>query len=308
MGLYQIVRKRVFLLFFTSAILLFGTGHASAQIRDIAGHWAEEKMRDWIEKGYIRGYSDGSFKPDASITRAEFITLLNQSFRFTEESAVTYRDVKQEDWFYHEVRKANAAGYLAGYPDKTIKPNHTITRQEAAVILAVVAKGTATNKENVFFKDKNEIAGWSADAVTTMAQMGVLHGYPDGTFKPQNKITRAESIVAISQLLLIQNTPAQKPTTIQQPPAPVSSSSGSSDHSDKGNPPELIGEITGPLTITNQYNGKVLSQLTKVQGNVTIEATNLTLKNVRITGDVTMKSTSNITFVDVIVEGKIMLN
>jgi hypothetical protein len=77
------------------ACLLFSSfgvayGASASVTSDIKGHWAETQIAAWMDKGSIKGYEDGSFKPDHMITRAEFITLINGSFGFTEEAAISF--------------------------------------------------------------------------------------------------------------------------------------------------------------------------------------------------------------------------
>jgi len=102
---------------------------------DITNHWAKSEIESWIEKGFIQGYSDGTFKPDNNISRAEFMTLINNAFGYTQEDVISYSDVPADAWFASQVAKAKAAGYISGYPDGTMKPNSPISRQEAASII-----------------------------------------------------------------------------------------------------------------------------------------------------------------------------
>lgn len=113
---------------------------------DISGHWAESVITQFHQKGFISGYGDDTFKPDASITRAEFISMLNKAFGLTQKGEVTFSDVSADAWYYDAVTTAVKAGYCAGYEDGTFKPNATITRAEAAVMIAK-AKGLIANAQ-----------------------------------------------------------------------------------------------------------------------------------------------------------------
>ena len=88
---------------------------SQAQFEDIDEHWAEQNIIDWIEKGLIKGYEDGSFRPDKSITRAEFITLVNNAFGFKEIASASFKDVLGSDWYAEDVGKAVAEGYITGW-------------------------------------------------------------------------------------------------------------------------------------------------------------------------------------------------
>src|SRR5450756_411440 len=104
---------------------------------DISGHWAQVTIQSWMDKGLIKGYPDGTFKPDQNLTRAEFMTLANRAFGYTAVVPITYTDVKTGSWYAPEVAKAKAAGYISGYPDGTMRPENPITREETQPLLRV---------------------------------------------------------------------------------------------------------------------------------------------------------------------------
>lgn len=170
---------------------------------DIAGHWAEKQINGWIDKGLVKGYPGGSFKPDYSITRAEFITLVNKSFGITESAPVHFADVSSTDWFFKDVCKAMTAGYISGYEDGTLKPDNEISRQEVAVILSRLLKLKTTENTNAVsrFKDLESIPQWSNGPVNAVVANGYMAGYPDQTYKPERFITRAEAIVTLDRAL-----------------------------------------------------------------------------------------------------------
>ena len=87
---------------------------AAAAFHDTAGHWAEKTLNEWQDKGLIDGYGDGSFQPNGTVTRAEFIKLVNRTLGFTAASEISFSDVTERDWFHAEVAKAVTAGYAQG--------------------------------------------------------------------------------------------------------------------------------------------------------------------------------------------------
>lgn len=183
----------------TIIVSFFGTSALAAP--DTRGHWAEKEINEWVEQGLIGGYKDGSFKPDASISRAEFIALVNRAFAFTESSESGFNDVSQNDWYYNEVLRAKAAGYIGGYQDGTIKPKNNINRQEVAAILSrLLNVGTDATGVNQF-KDKDAIPQWSAGIIGGIVNKGLMNGYSDGTFNPLKNTTRAEAVVILKRAL-----------------------------------------------------------------------------------------------------------
>jgi alpha-beta hydrolase superfamily lysophospholipase len=168
---------------------------------DIENHWAGNTIKEWMEKGLAGGYGDGSFKPDNSITRAEFMNLVNNAFGYTAEAEIRFSDVKEGIWYYNVIQKAVAAGYLGGYPDGTMQPENLISRQEAAIVIAKVKALTPNTDATMNFSDSSEMASWSNGYIGAVVEAGLMRGYPDGSFKPMAQIKRAEAIVALNHAM-----------------------------------------------------------------------------------------------------------
>ncbi|PKM51246.1 MAG: hypothetical protein CVV02_07770 [Firmicutes bacterium HGW-Firmicutes-7] len=162
---------------------------------DITGHWAESEIEKWLEKGLVTGYPDDTFGADHNITRVEFFTIVNRVFGFSEESSIEFTDVPTHKWYYGEIAKSIAAGYVSGYPDKTLKPEAYITRQEAATIIATVFElSNEVSNLATEFSDAKDISDWALASARVMKDKGYINGYPDGSFKPLNHIKRSEAI------------------------------------------------------------------------------------------------------------------
>ncbi|MBF4693632.1 S-layer homology domain-containing protein [Fusibacter ferrireducens] len=168
---------------------------------DIAGHWAENVINEWLSNGLASGYPDNTFRPDAAISRAEFMALVNKAFYFTQGKEIDFKDVKTSDWYYNTVSNAVSAGYITGYPNKMMAPNQSITRQEAAIIIAKV-RGLALNSQSISsFSDVSRIAVWSKAYVDAVVEAGYMKGYPDDTFRPNDIVKRGEAVVALNNTL-----------------------------------------------------------------------------------------------------------
>jgi hypothetical protein len=174
----------------------------SAPATDYAGHWAEGTIQKWMDAGKISGYSDGSYKPDNNITRAEFVKLVNGTIDFNKKATVAYKDVTSADWFYDYVGIAQEIGYISGYSKDSFGPNDYITREQAASILARIqylnGNAAAANK----FNDKAKVSSWAAESVGAAFDAGFITGYNDGTFRPSNKLTRAEALTMLDNVLV----------------------------------------------------------------------------------------------------------
>ncbi|MCD9024085.1 S-layer homology domain-containing protein [Cohnella silvisoli] len=168
---------------------------------DVKGHWAEKQLNQWLEKGLIKGYADGTVKPDNPITRAELISLINRAFGFTEKADVSFSDVQSNNWAYSEVAKAVKAGYIKGNANGTFAPGNKTSRQDLAVIIARLLKLQADNQNAVVFSDADRFASWSKEAIGLVAAKKIMQGYTDQTFRPDAQITRAEAVVTLDRAL-----------------------------------------------------------------------------------------------------------
>lgn len=180
-----------------SATLLTGMFHV-VSADDLSGHWAESVMRELQSKKYISGYEDNNLRPNAPITRAEFVTVVNKVLGLSKVetgTVIAFSDVKEDDWFKEAVEIAVSNGYTLGYSDNSFRPNAKITRAEVAVMLSKVLKLDKKVSENEMnqFTDSEEIPRWAAPAIRALTEKSLISGYPDGYFKANNPITRAEA-------------------------------------------------------------------------------------------------------------------
>jgi len=207
---------------------------AAAGLNDINGHWAQVQIEKWITDGLIAGYPDGQFKPDDPITRAEFVALVNRAYKIEKsDTPYPFSDVTPSDWFYDQVMSGKAAGYIAGYPDGTFKPNHPISRQEAAVLLAKLLRLSSEEQaDTVPFADYPNIDQWAQSSIHAVITHGIMSGFPDKTFKAQKSLTRVEAVVSLDRSLSYQ-APAIVPE--KEPEPAGSGSSGGKSGSGGGN-------------------------------------------------------------------------
>lgn len=272
-----------------TAAMIVPSVPAMAAPSDIAGHWAESVITQWQSKGLIQGYEDGTFKPGNTITRAEFVTLMNNAKGFWSEGSINFSDVKNGSWFYSAVARAVAAGYVKGYSDGSFKPGNTITRAEAAVMIANAARLSANEAGAYRFTDVGSIPAWARGSVGAVVAAGYMTGYPDGSFDANASISRAEAVSSLNRML---GGTAYQPT---QPTTPTTDTT-------KTTSDDVVIEDKG-TTLKNQT----------VDGNVTIAKSvgngDVTLRNVTIKGDLIVKGggSNTVTLEDVDVRGKARL-
>ena len=175
----------------------------AAGMRDIKGDWAAAEIEQAVSTGYVKGYPDGTFRPNDEVTRAEFVAMVDGAFQVPAGQAEnTLKDVSTRDWFAQDVSSALAAEFVGGYADGTFRPQQEVSRQEAACMLARLLKLDGTGDPG--FSDAGAVGNWAKTSVSGLVTAGIMSGYPDGTFKPQKAVTRAEAVVMINQALAFQ--------------------------------------------------------------------------------------------------------
>ncbi len=175
----------------------------------VADTFSDIKGSTWYVKpivaiqnaGIINGYTDGSFKPNGNLTRAEFASMVYKALGNPENGSTekTFSDVKEGQWYYKAVMAMATNGYINGYENGTFQPNKKITRAEIAQIL-FKAFEIEDGDQAATFSDVKANA-WYAAAVKALASNGIINGYPDGTFGPSKNTTRAEAAQVIYNMI-----------------------------------------------------------------------------------------------------------
>ena len=218
---------------------------------------ALNQVVDW---GVMRGDIAGNLNENNDITRAEFATMINRAFGYTRTGEIPFTDVENTDWYADDVSIAYQIGYMEGTSASLFSPMASITREEAAVILARVLAMQPEVGENTQFSDSRSMGNWSRGYITAIADAGVMNGYPDGRFGPQDNLTRGQAALLLTNAL---GTPLLE----------------AGDYS--------LGSVWGNVTIT--ASGTTLRD-TVVGGNLYITAGvdlgHVTLENVTMLGEI----------------------
>lgn len=169
----------------------------AANFTDLSdSHWAYQYVNELVNTGVINGYEDGTFRPEANVTRAELAKLVSVQFGKSTEKA--YSDVAETDWFYDYVT-ASGSYFLA---EGEFLPNSQATREEVAYAI-YVATGLKTSNEAITFTDASDIGAEYKNAIAAVFEKGIITGYPDGSFLPKNNITRAETATVLSRAIAL---------------------------------------------------------------------------------------------------------
>jgi len=173
---------------------------------DVKGHWAEKAILEAVASGLARGYTDGTFRPDAPVTRAEFIVLLVRALKLNGGSGgkLPFTDREQiGKWAADAVAQALDDGIVHGYGDGSFRPGAAIGRAEMFVMLVRALKLPLDAEAGTAFADDAAIPGWAKASVSAAARDGLALGDGVNRFAPSKTATRAEAIVLLLRALAL---------------------------------------------------------------------------------------------------------
>lgn len=204
------MKKIVFLIL--SLVLISSTVFAADFLDLASNHWAYKNVMTLVEQKVINGYPDGTFKPGGQVTRVEFLKLIGVAAE-GDEYFNNYKSI-YKNWYSPYLSWATSHGYIMDGVELK-NANEPVTRGEMAVIIAKIVldkeiTGTYTedvnengmeNVEYVIFNDTNELSEENQLYIRIIANMGLINGYEDGTFRAGNYMSRAEVATIIYRFL-----------------------------------------------------------------------------------------------------------
>lgn len=166
---------------------------------DLAGHWAESNVKYVYDNALMNGYSDGTFKPDASITRAEFSAVMARFLKLDDKASAAekFGDVKGH-WAIGYIGALADKGIVGGVIENSFAPDDNITREQMAAILSRAFDLKETSPE--LFADNGEISDWAHDYVYACRKAGYMNGDAANNFSPLDNASRAEVATVIYRL------------------------------------------------------------------------------------------------------------
>ena len=181
-----------------TTLAVFGNFERLSDIPD--GYWAGSDIATLVGASIAGGFPDGTFRPDAPLTRAQFVKLLALTLGLTGGSGATgFTDVATGAWFAPYVAAAVQAGWVQGVTANSFAPDAIVTREQMAVLLARALK--LTGGGSLGFGDAASIDGWAAGGVQAAVAAGYLAGFPDGSFQPQAATTRAQAAKVLEEAI-----------------------------------------------------------------------------------------------------------
>lgn len=188
-------------------------------------HWAKSSIDTLVSLGLLKGYEDGTVRPDGSITRAEFVTMINSMMKYKLEdkkddesntAVVTknFKDVDNTAWYYQQVLIAKQQGYIAGFGDDTFRPAENITKEQVCVVLSKVMGLANLPIVNL---PKDEVSSWAKPYVNQVLANMIMPLDKDGNFNATQKATRADVANAIANYAKNLNQTAQNQIKKEEP-------------------------------------------------------------------------------------------
>lgn len=181
-----------------------GSTDTKKSFSDTENHWGKDYIAELAEKGIINGFDDGTFKPDISVTRAEFVTMVVKALGLeTVDADESFSDVKKDSWFFAAVMTANKNGLVNGVADGMFSPDSKISRQDAFVILSRAFKDSLKAGEASDFADNENISEYAKEAAELLSASGIVSGNEKNELRPKDETSRAEVAALISRILAL---------------------------------------------------------------------------------------------------------
>lgn len=173
------------------------------EFNDTKNHWASAEIKALCKKGIVNGVSADSFEPDASVTRAQFATMISKLVNVSTEEKTDFADVPSDTWYYNSIQNIAALGLMNG-DGQNFDPDRNITREEVCMVLNNIIKYLeleVESAERAQFADESQVSDWAKESVNVVSSLGLIKGMEDGTFSPKSNATRAQAVVIINRLI-----------------------------------------------------------------------------------------------------------
>ncbi len=188
-----------------SPYIVAATDTSTPAFTDIQGHWAADFIRGLAGQNLIRGFEDGSFRPNAGINRAQYAAIIARAFNPPpKRNAILFPDVPADFWAKPAIEQAYRGGFISGFPDGTFQPNQNVLRIQ--ILLSLVSGlGLPAADPGVLttYGDQAAIPQNARNAIAAATQGGVVVNYPDvRQLNPNREATRADVAAMIYQALV----------------------------------------------------------------------------------------------------------
>ncbi|MEL6938914.1 MAG: S-layer homology domain-containing protein [Cyanobacteria bacterium J06598_1] len=185
------------------------TPSLDSRFNDLVGHWSAPFVETLAEKGLVKGFLNGTFKPDTQVTRAQFAALISAAFPDIESTrpGKNFPDVSRDFWAAKAIRQAQTQGFISGFPDGSFRPDAPMTRVQAIVAL-VNGLGLSDGRSEALlvYTDRAQVPSYAIEPVAAATKRQLVVNYPDPeVLRPLSPITRAETTALVHQALVAAN-------------------------------------------------------------------------------------------------------
>ncbi|MEO8890435.1 MAG: S-layer homology domain-containing protein, partial [Coleofasciculaceae cyanobacterium] len=174
-------------------------------LSDIKGHWAETFIQGLFDKGLISGFSDGTFKPDAKMNRAQYAALLIKAFNpAPKRNGLPFNDVADNFWAKDVIQQAYRSQFISGFPNNIFRPNDNVQRVQVLVsLVSGLSLGSSDLANLLTYDDRSQIPDYAKDKIATATARGFVVNYPKlRQLNPNQDATRAEVAAMVYQTLV----------------------------------------------------------------------------------------------------------
>jgi hypothetical protein len=170
---------------------------------DIEGHWAKDDIFGLTKSGVISGFTDGTFRPENTITREQAVKLLLRLIQYPISTTVStyFSDISKSRWSNHYIQTALELGLL-NLGSKSFSPEEPMSREEMSVMVCKILQ-LPQDKNTLDFNDMSTLLEDHKGYIGTLVKFGIITGFEDNTFRPKDHLTRAQSVAIMSRILQI---------------------------------------------------------------------------------------------------------
>ncbi|MGB3655554.1 MAG: S-layer homology domain-containing protein [Rivularia sp. (in: cyanobacteria)] len=174
-----------------------------------SNYWAATFITQLAQRGVIAGFPDGSFRPDAPVTRSQYAAMVRKAFdKRQERQAINFVDVSSNYWAYSAIQEAYTTGFLSGYPGGVFRPTQNIPREQVLVSLSNGLDYVANNPQATlgYYNDAYNISDYARSPIAAATEKRMVVNYPNTKFlNPKGIATRADVAAYIYQALVSTN-------------------------------------------------------------------------------------------------------
>lgn len=182
------------------------TPSLDSRFNDLVGHWSAPFVEALADRSLIKGFIDGTFRPDSQVTRAQFAALVAATFPDVDtiRPGQRFPDVPSGFWAAAAIRQVQSQGFISGFPDGSFRPNAPMTRVQAIVALINgLMLGTGRSEALLIYSDRAQVPSYAIEAVAAATNRQIIVNYPDTySLRPLVPITRAETAALVYQALV----------------------------------------------------------------------------------------------------------